>query len=70
MTKTLKLTVAQRNALLDILDMAIENSCSCNLPGAGKGFEGHGRDCWVHLHRKSIAIVRKLLEQPLAQEED
>lgn len=65
---TLTLTPAKANRLarhLDqVINMAEENSCSCNTDGTSKqnGYRGHTKDCWVHLFRKNLIAVQSLAD--------
>lgn len=53
----------EREALDEVLDMAIENSCSCGDEEYSdrKGYQGHATDCHVHRHRAALKRVAAML---------
>lgn len=53
-----RITKRDRDALGIVLNMAIENSCSCG--GTGTGFMGHETECWVHKLRMNLSRVMRL----------
>jgi hypothetical protein len=61
----MKLTDNQRMSLEMVLDMAIENSCSCGDEERNdhKGYLDHDTDCWVNRERKYLKTIQKMLDK-------
>lgn len=55
------LTAADLAALARVLNMAIDNSCSCQ-DSDGKGYEGHDSNyCHVHSRRADLKRVASII---------
>lgn len=60
-------TKADLVALKCILDMAMENSCSCVESDDAGGYLRHDKGCYVHIMRKYLRQVRRLIDRTEAR---
>lgn len=58
---TLTLTEADVRAMSSVWNIAVESSCSCG-DTEGKGYLFHDKGCHVHIFRKDLERVAKLID--------
>jgi hypothetical protein len=59
-----RLTRQLIDAMDSTLDDAVTNMCGC--VGPGTGYDGHQRDCWVHLGRVKLKRIQKFIDDARA----
>lgn len=60
-----RLSDADVKAIAEVLELALENSCSCG-ESNGKGYLEHDSEhCHVHHHREALKRVAKIIDKAI-----